>query len=220
MSQRSLVPFFSNTEDNYHCFQAALRMLLSHYQPHRVYSWNELDGITAHTANYTWPAAGLLYCVSIGLDVLVVEDFDYERFGTEGYSYLVEVAGKEVADDQRKNSNLEQEMEYAKRLRQSVRTEQRVPLRKDLADVLEQGAVVICNVNSCALVEQKGYAGHFVVVIGIGKQGVRLHDPGLPPRKDMIVSWGRFERAWSYPNRSARNIIAVTSKKSITSKHT
>src|SRR2546422_65988 len=103
-------------------------------------------------------------------------------------------------------------MKYAEQLKPAVRTEKRIPSRKDLADVLEKDALVICNVNSCALVEQEGYAGHFVVVIGIGKQGVRLHDPGLPPRENAIISWVRFERAWSYPDKKARNIIAFTSK--------
>jgi Peptidase_C39 like family len=212
MTQPAQVPFFSNTEDDYHCFQAALRMVLQYCQPDRTYEWEELDRITAHNANYTWPAAGLLYCVSIGLEVLLIDDFDYQRFGSEGYNYLVEVAGSEVADDQRRNSNLEQEMEFATRLTAAVQTEKRVPSRKDLSGVLEKGGLAICNVNSRALVGKDGYAGHFVVVTAGDKQTVRLHDPGLPPRENAIVRWDRFNRAWSYPDENARNIMAFTFK--------
>lgn len=127
-------------------------MVLAHFRPGKRYDWDELDRITAHTANYTWPAAGLLYCVSIGLDILLIDDFDNERFAGEGYTYLLEWFGKEVADDQRENSNLEQEMAYARKLSEAVRIEKRIPVRKDLSDSLKNGGLAICNVNSSALV--------------------------------------------------------------------
>src|SRR5437870_12844711 len=102
------VPFFSNTPDNFHCFQAALRMVLAYYLPARTYDWKELDRLTAHTANYTWPSAGLLFCASIGIEVRLIDDTDYERFGSEGYDYSLEELGKEVAEDQQNNSDLAQ----------------------------------------------------------------------------------------------------------------
>jgi YD repeat-containing protein len=208
MAQKSPVPFFSNTEDNNHCFQAALRIVLGYFQPNNTYDWDELDRLTAHTANYTWPAAGLLHCVSVGLEIVLIDDFDYDRFSAEGYDYLLDVSGKEVADVQRKNSNLEQEMEFVKRLKSAVRAEKRIPLREDLIQLVDEGALVICNVNSRLLAEQEGYSGHFVVVTGIENDGIRLHDPGLPPRENAIESWARFEKAWSYPDQKARNIMA------------
>ncbi len=209
MSTKLHVPFFSNTPDNFHCFQAALRMVLAYHVPTRTYDWEELDRLTAHTANYTWPSAGLLYCASIGLEVFVIDDTDYKRFSSEGYDYLLEQLGREVAEDQRKNSDLAQEMRYAKELISSIPIEKRIPSRRDLHERLATGALVISNVNSRALEGQEGYAGHFVVVIGVDDDGVWLHDPGLPPLENRFVSWDRFHRAWSYPNPQARNIMAL-----------
>ncbi len=208
MSVKLEVPFFPNTSDNYHCFQAALRMVLAYCLPGRRYDWQELDRLTAHTANYTWPSAGLLYCVSIGIEVQVIDDTDWKRFSSEGYKYLVELLGKEVADDQRKNSDLDQEMRYARQLASTIPVEKRIPSHADLQGCLSGGVPVICNVNSRALHGQQGYTGHFVVVIGANEDGVWLHDPGLPPFEDAFVTWDRFDDGWSYPDSRARNIIA------------
>jgi hypothetical protein len=202
------VPFFSNTPDNFHCFQAALRMVLAYYIPGRTYDWEELDRVTAHTANYTWPSAGLLYCASIGFILRVIDDLDYERFCLEGYDYLVELAGKEIAEDQRINSDLPQEMRYAKQLIATLPVEKRIPSRIDITECLEKGMLVVCNVNLSALDNKAGYTAHFVVAIGANDRGIWLHDPGLPPRQNEFIQWNRFEPAWSYPDERARNIMA------------
>jgi len=207
MPRTTTVPFFSNTEDNKHCFQAALRMVLGYFRPDLRYNWDELDKITAHTANWTWPAAGLLHCVNLGLDVVVIDAFDFDRFIAEGYNYLVEWHGREVADAQRKNSNLDQEVEYIKTAKDKIRIENRIPERSDLAQIVDNDSVVICHLNAAALVAQPGYSGHFVVITGLEAKGVRLHDPGLPGLENMIVSWGRFARAWGYPEKKNRSII-------------
>jgi hypothetical protein len=182
-------------------------MVLAYFRPDKTYDWQELDRVTAHTANYTWPTAGLLYCASLGLEIVVISEFDDARFVKEGFNYLVEWYGQEVADDQRRNSNLEQEIAFLRNLNDAVQIQMQIPTRRDLKQILESGGLAICNVNSCALTEQPGYSGHFVVVIGEEAQGIRLHDPGLPPRENMIVNWGRFDRAWSYPDKKARNIM-------------
>jgi hypothetical protein len=201
------VPFFSNTPDDFHCFQAALRMVLAYHFPTKTYDWKKLDRLTAHTANYTWPSAGLLYCASIGLEVRLMDGYDYKRFAIEGYDYLVEIAGKEVADDQQRNSDLAQEMEYAKKLLSIIPAEKKIPSLENLRECLLQGRLVICNVNSRTLNVQGGYAGHFVVVIGLNDEGVWLHDPGLPAIENRLVTWDEFDRAWSYPDSRARNIM-------------
>mgnify|MGYP001582557982 CR=1 FL=1 len=203
------VPFFSNTPDNYHCFQAALRIVLAYYLPDREYNWQELDEITAHTADYTWPLAGLLHCVESGLKVENIEPFDYQRFMIEGYSYLEELLGREVADIQKAHSNLEQERKLAAEFVQKVDVEKRVPLIEDIQSALMERRLVICNINARVFQQLAGYTGHFVVVIGGNTDGIWLHDPGLPPVKDRFTSWGEFDRAWSYPDENARNIMAI-----------
>jgi hypothetical protein len=203
------VPFFANTEDGWHCFQASLRIVLKFYLPHEDFDWTELDSITAHTSNYTWESAGVRYCIERGFQVRWVEAFDHVRFGEEGYSYLLEFFGPEVAEDQRRNSDLQQEMRLVAELARFGVFERRVPSRGDLLGLIGSGWLSICNINACALNGQPGYVGHFVVVKGGGAKEVRLHDPGLPPQIDRAVSWEVFERAWAYPDDRAKNILAL-----------
>lgn len=204
------VPFFGNTDDDMHCFQAALRSVLAYLLPDRMYDWKELDEITAHAPSlYTWPLAGALYCASQGLKVHWIEAFDYGRFSREGYTYLVEFYGQEVADDQRKNSDIEAEMDRARQLLDVIDVEARIPAREDLVSHIKSGQPVIANVNSMALNDRQGYFGHFVVVKGIDENNVVLHDPGLPPKPSRYVSWRQFDQAWAYPEERSRNLIAL-----------
>jgi hypothetical protein len=204
------VPFYSNTPDNFHCFQAALRMILSHYVPERNYTWEELDSVTGRTSDYTWPLVGLSYCRSLGLSVDVVESFDYARFVAEGYEYLLQRFGKEYADTQKKNSDLEQEKVNARGFVASVRIEVRIPSQEDLSRALLSGRLAMCNVNARILQDRDGYAGHFVVLTGVQDSGLWLHDPGLPAMEDRFCSWSMFECAWSYPNIEARNVMIIS----------
>ncbi|MEK7102513.1 MAG: papain-like cysteine protease family protein, partial [Patescibacteria group bacterium] len=61
-----------------------------------------------------------------------------------------------------------------------------------------------------------GYTGHFVVITGFGKNHFTLHDPGLPPLRNRKVSLGRFEKAWAYPNKRAKNIMAFRKEPYVT----
>jgi hypothetical protein len=203
------VPFYSNTPDNFHCFQAALRMVLGYFLPEKQYTWHDLDSVTGHTSDYTWPMVGLIYCVRLGLSVHTIEPFDYERFAREGYNYLVEEFGHEFADAQKRHSNLEQEMKNAWEFMEIVNPQKRIPTETDIVKPLADGALVICNLNARVIQEREGYSGHFVVVTGVSTEGPTIHDPGLPPLQDRFCPWTVFDKAWSYPNIQARNSIII-----------
>lgn len=203
------VPFYSNTPDSFHCFQAALRMIIAYYLPDKEYTWDELDEVTGHTSDYTWPMVGLIYCAGLGLSVDTIESFDYERFSQEGYTYLLEEFGQEYADIQKKYSDLEQEMSNARDFLTTINVERRIPTERDIIESLTDGKLVMCNINARVLQEREGYTGHFVVVTGVTSDGLWLHDPGLPPLQDRFCSWSLFDKAWSYPDIQARNAMLI-----------
>jgi len=41
------VPFYPNTEDNTHCLQACLKMVLKYFIQEKEYSYEDLDRVTA-----------------------------------------------------------------------------------------------------------------------------------------------------------------------------
>ena len=202
------VPFYSNTPDDTHCFQTALRMVLKYFLPAQEYTWDELDQLTAKRAGlWTWPLAGLMELQSMGFCVAHIESFDYDRFIKCGEHYIYAMYGREAGDAQVRHSDIMQERELAKVFVDKISTERRIPQLDDVIDLMNKGFIVICNINARMLNERKGYSGHFVVLIGYSADTVILHDPGLPPIENRVVSKNTFMRAWEYPDAKVKNVM-------------
>ncbi|EKE18672.1 MAG: hypothetical protein ACD_9C00265G0003 [uncultured bacterium] len=207
------VPFYSNTPDDTHCFQAALKMILKYFQSEKDFSWEELEKMTAKVEGlWTWATAGVLWMQKNGFDVKNIESFDYHLFIEKGGEYLVEEFGEEMGVAQIKNSDISQEQKLAKEYLENIIVKKRVPIINDLKKFLEDGYLIICNVNSQALNQNIGYCGHSIVIKGIEDDKLIIHDPGLPPLENRHVSFDVFESAWAYPNEKAKNIIAFKLK--------
>ena len=208
------IPFYGNTKDNTHCFQACLKMVLKYFLPNRSFTWKELEEITAKVKNlWTWPFAGLSWMSKNGFEVIDIESFDTRRFIKEGENYLKQKYGQEVAKEQIKYSDIKQERILAKEFLKNVRFEKKIPQTNEIKQLLKKGYILICNVNSKALDRKKGYVGHFVVINGFNKNTFILQDSGIPPRKNRIVNLSLFEKAWAYPNEKSRNIMAFNLKR-------
>jgi hypothetical protein len=208
------IPFFPNTPDGTHCFQAALASVFAHVWPGRTFTFGELDRISAKVpGKWTWPTAAMLWMIEEGLDILLIEDFDYEDFAARGEMYLVERLGGEVAAAQIENSVIDQELEFARQFAKIAPLECRLPNFGDMHALLKEGYLIICNINAAALYGHPGYSGHFVVVLSCGRDSLTIHDPGLPPKPSLKVDKKAFERAWAYPTEREKNLLAVRLKK-------
>lgn len=208
------IPFYPNTNDDTHCYQAVIRMTLKHYWPARDFSWEELEKITDKVDGlWTWPMAGILWLHDNGFEVHSVKPFDYTKFIERGGDYLIDLFGKEVAHEQIIHSDINQGIKYAKQIVKAGLPEPRMPEMSELKKCLDQGYLLICNLNARALKKKDGYTGHFVLLTSYATNGFVLHDPGLPPHKNREVAFSDFERAWAYPNEHAKNYIAVRKTK-------
>ncbi|MFH1873624.1 MAG: hypothetical protein ABH859_00350 [Pseudomonadota bacterium] len=208
------VLFSPNTMDGKRCYQAALAMVLNTFRPETKVYPSDLDEVTNHTpGKWTWPTAGMLWLLDNGFELRLIEDFDYEEFARRGPDYIIDKAGPEVGEAQIRNSLIDQELDYARKFAKLNLVEKRLPCFKDIRQLLAEGYLVLCNVNSAALHGQPGYAGHFVVIFEIDDQNLTMHDPGLPPRPGLKVSREIFEKAWAYPSENEKNLLAVRLKK-------
>ncbi len=206
------VPFFSNTPDDTHCFQAAMKMVYEYFKPDEKLSFAEWDKISAKVEGlYTWQMAGLLWMAK-DFYVTDIETFDYKRFIEEGGSYLHELLGDEVAENQIKNSDIEQEKRYAREFLDRIRIDRRAPAINDITVLLDKINLVVCNVNARVMNNKEGYAGHFVVVKGYDEEHLIVHDPGLPAYENRKVPYELFMKAWAYPNKNALNLMAFQLK--------
>jgi len=209
MSER--IPFYPNTGDGTHCYQAALKMALAPFDP-KNWTYEELNKICdKQPGKWTWPTASFLWLLEQGYEVRLVEEFDYRAFAKKGYEYLLKKSGKEVADAQKKNSSLSREQKWAKRLVEHAgfALDDRIPTWEDLKSYRSRGYSIICNVNSCKLYKQPGYSGHFVVPVSVEETSIILHDPGLPAKPSQTVLRAVFEEAWGYPTDHEKNLVAI-----------
>lgn len=203
------VPFYSNTPDDTHCFQAALRMVLKYFEPKKEFSWEDLDKYTEKIDDlWTWPNAGLLWIASLGYEVKDIELFDYEKFVHEGVSYIYKEFGEEVGDAQENHADMQQGIILSKKLLEKNLWEKRMPNIEDIKKFLDEEYLVVCNVNAAKLNDKEGYVGHSTVMKGYTDKEFVLHDPGLPPQENRKVKFEDFEAAWAYPNENAKNIMA------------
>ena len=207
------VPFYSNTADDTHCFQATLRMVLKFFYPDEEYTWDELDHLSAKAKGlWTWPPAALIFLKEKGLDLKIITPFEYNSFIHKGGDFLIEKYGPEVGGAQIKHSDIKQEQELARKLLEVVPIVARVPEIDEIFELLDQGFLVMCNVNSRRLNKQEGYVGHFILVKSAENGQLVIHDPGLPAQENRVVDPKDFEAAWAFPNEEAKDVFGFRQK--------
>lgn len=203
------IPFFPNHPDGTHCYQAALRMVLSYFTD-KEWSMGDLVRLTGKSeGKWTWPTTSLLWLLENGFEVRLIEKFSYADFARRGKDYLIEKCGREVADAQEVNSDLERERELAARFTSKGTVEFRMPTYENLECLLKDGYLTICNINASIISKRERYSGHFVVPTGLTEEKIIFHDPGLPPIPFREATRTLFEKAWGYPTKHEKNILAV-----------
>lgn len=204
------VPFFSNTPDDTHCFQAGLKMILKYFLPDTDFSMEELDVMCAKKKDlYTWASQALLNLHAMGFDIVDIDTFDIDAFVKNGSAYLLQKYGEEMGTSQIQNSDIPQEQRLYDEYGKLGIHEQRLPTIDDVKQLLDGGYLVCCNVNYYALNGKEGYSGHFIVIYSYDEECLFLHDPGLPPQPYRKVRYGDFTKAWEYPNQEARNVLGL-----------
>lgn len=208
------VPFFPNSLDGSHCVQASYEMILSYFEPEKDYDFDELDALTGKYPRdgSTWAALGHIWLAGKGYDVRYWTLIDWHRFVTEGYNYLLERFGKEVADWQLKHGDIELERQRAQEALLKVPPIKKEPHMQTIIDFLDDGYLLKCSVNSNKLNDKEGYSGHLVVVKGYTEESLVIHDPGPEPLENRHVPFREFEAAWAYPNSSAKELAAIKLK--------
>lgn len=202
------VPFYPNTRDGTHCFQATLHSIISFFEPKKLLNTKELDILTGKEPGmWTWATQTMIRFNQSDYQIINYEEFDYDLFSRIGKDYLVSKFGQEVADSQISHCNLKKEMADAADYYRLFGNPKKIPEIDDIKFLVSNGWLVHCNVNYFGLYGKKGYAGHSVLVIGFDDTNIILHDPGLPARPMQKICNINFVTAWSFPSRSNNNLI-------------
>lgn len=206
------IPFYKNTKDGLHCFQACLKSVLKFYFPKENYSFKYLDKVTFHKKGKgTWVSSALIFLAKKGFDVINIEIFDYRKFAKLGEKYLETLWTDEVFQEQKRFSNFKNEQKLAKSLvlNKKIQLETRPATFKDIKLLFEEGYILLCTINPYILKGKKGYYSHLVLITDIKKDFIVFHDPGPPSFKNKKISTKLFTKAMNYPSKRSASLIAV-----------
>lgn len=185
-------------------------MILKYFFPERNFSWEELDKITGKRESelWTWPTLSFIKMQELGFEVKNIGIFDYDEFVKRGINYLKDTYDDNVAEKQRQNSDINYEIENAKKLKNLIKKEKRIAGIKDISKLITKGYLVECSINSMALAGREGYRSHSVLVVDTEEDHITLHDPGPPPMPFRRVTIDDFNGAWAYPCENSKNVTA------------
>jgi len=206
------VPFFANTPDGTHCVQASFRIILKYFLPEHDFSYEQLDAMSQkQPGKGTWWPALLLKLSKLGIEVIDIEPFDYERFYKEGEAYVRSFYPEGVAKYHLKSTNLNDIKSLIPEFLQKVDIQSRPAKTDDIERLLNDGWLVAAALNSRTLNDRPGFSGHVVVVYKADKHSGQLwlHDPGLPPHQNLLVTRQKFEEAFYYAGQGNAAIVGL-----------
>lgn len=193
------VPFVPNSDDDMHCVQACFSMMLQHFVPETAPDWDALERLThAIAGKGTWWFPAIAELSALGLECRYITTFDFPTFERDGEQYVRSVFSPEVAAWYLEKSNLLAAIDMVEPFLASGVYEKRSASTDDLDALLGEGWLAGIDLNSNVLNGNAGFSSHMVVVFDRHDDGYRLHDPGLPPSANRLVSAEALHSAWSY----------------------
>lgn len=205
-------PAFFKNPDKSHCVQACLRSIFSVTNPGVSFSWKQLEELTDYLPGHgAWVYPELLSLDRYELEAKLVTGFNIERFITEGFDYIEDEYGSDVADYEREHPHDYKKLK--KQMKEALNKNlvlSREGTEKDIKDFIDDGWYVMLLVNSKALNNQKGYIGHRILLYGCDEDGYIVNDPGPSnPGESKKISWSQLNKAWQ----NGKELIAVKSRK-------
>lgn len=175
------VPFYANHEDGLHCVMAAYKSLFDYFM-NRKMTWPELEAFTGFKpGKVAWTPRSLVQFAAMGLDVRIIEPFDYRLYLQKGEGYLHEILSVEKADWLVKHSSLDDLSDALPAFFEKVPHEQRQVTLQDIDAMLAEGRLVTVTVDSAVLNDTADYNAHMILILDFVDGEYVVHDPGPPP---------------------------------------
>jgi 23S rRNA pseudouridine1911/1915/1917 synthase len=175
------VPFYGNHDDNMHCMVAVYGSAIEYFL-HKKLNWTELEGLTGYKPGVAaWTIGVLPKLSAMGLDIRMIEPFDYERYFDEGEKYLKTLYSAEEIDWYRAHSNIVEMRDQIPKFLRHIAYEYRGATLEDIDAMLTEDRLVFVTVNAQTLAGKPGFVSHAILVIAAEDGQYVVHDPGLPP---------------------------------------
>lgn len=172
------VPFYPNHEDGMHCMLAAYRSIIAYFL-HKELSWEELEQLTGYTPNRAaWTLQALVDMQEMGFDIKMIEPFNYERYLTEGETYLHEFFSPEEVNWFLEYSNIRDIKPLIPTFQERVKYSCRQVSLADIDKMLDEERLVTVTVNAQVLNDKVGFVSHMLLITGRKGNNFVTHDSG------------------------------------------
>ncbi len=195
------VPFVGNDENpSDKCVPAVAAMVLGYFLPKRMFTMSEVEQLCGYVPGKgTWKTQLLLSLDELGLQTQWIEDFDHQSFIADPESYLATLLDKEALNWQIENSDLPEEADRMRQyLAKGLPIQHRKGTRQDIKNFLNDGWLIMLEVNENVIAQIPGYLGHVVLVLGHDDTNVTIHNPdgNNGNKANQIITWELLEKAW------------------------
>ena len=200
------VPFYPNHKDDMHCEMSVYASVLDYFLG-KKYSWEQLEKLVGFKKRKAaWTVQPLPKMAAMGLDISMIEPFDYERYLKDGKKYLSTLYSKEEIDWYCEHSNILEMTKYIPEFLKTVNHQTRRAILADIDSMLKEGRLVFITVNSRALNNRPGFVSHALLIFDKEGDDYIAHDPGLPPMPSRKIPAGTLWKAMG----GAKNTSEVT----------
>ena len=175
-------PYVANPTDHT-CRQSVYQMILQHFLPEQTWGLEQANDICgAEDGKWTWRYHGFIELSKLGFQVKSYSLMDVEKLLENPRDYLASFLGTEGMEANYANCNMERVLADAKTYLElpTTRAEEihRAFTIEDMQNSIQEGALICCWVNQCALEGKEGFYGHKVLVYGVDDENVHIHNPG------------------------------------------
>ena len=198
------VPLYKH-QDNIHCFEACLRMIMKYFWHAEDFSWEDIDKITGKPkGKLSWPLIGLVWLQKKGFEITHIESFNYKEFIKDWRKYFRKILNKEKAEEQIENfrDDEKRSMEATKEFLERANIEDRIPTVEDLKSLLTKGCLIVVNYPLI----------HSIVVKGFDDENLFFNNPDPNPHRfgSRSIKLNVFEKyCWLPKNRERRSVFAI-----------
>lgn len=165
--EKRIPPYFYNFDDT-HCYQCALRGALEYFNPSRQWTWEELEDLTGKKTDlYTWSFKTCADLPELGYEIVQISDLSTRDFAANPEKTIREFFSEEGAEEQIRMSDLQAEKSFAEKMlknQSGITIYQRSFTEQDIVSLLNDGYFIIPQINPYKLDDQKGYAGHAILI--------------------------------------------------------
>jgi hypothetical protein len=207
------VAIVRNNLDSAHCLQFAA-MAAAETLELGEFSLEEIDRATGFQPGGTWPFTMLTWFTSLGLDVLHIENTNFDLFIRDPREELARQGLDEdtirlffeITDFDFEGKALQRAIDDP-----HVKLESRLPTIDDITGGLQGGWLPLISLDATTLANQTHdeFDGHMVLATGHSADHLRLQDPGPPQRVNFDVLHSRVLAAMHTPSESSGTVTMV-----------